>query len=233
MMDEYLSFPTNTLYTIDEVDKVPAPAFTICPRPSVKAFPSLPQTPTFQEFMDSSLSLKDVVSDILGNNPFWNYSTVNNESIIEISDSKFPHWVQTWKLQRYKCIILYFMQEVGIGENGNFMVIISGIEWSITNALPCYWKKRYRLDQEIASDNTFNFISNSSSNPGKKSRRLCSYMFLLENIDLIQNGIIYSHAFVSLTDLYRSRFSYTIRGKNSLFWTCLSPSKWLLPATPS
>ncbi|CAG0887400.1 unnamed protein product [Darwinula stevensoni] len=36
LVDEYQSFPTNTLHMIDNVNTVPPPAFTICPKPSLK-----------------------------------------------------------------------------------------------------------------------------------------------------------------------------------------------------
>ncbi|CAG0899572.1 unnamed protein product [Darwinula stevensoni] len=35
LIEEYLSFPTNTLYLIEDVEEIPAPAFTLCPKPSV------------------------------------------------------------------------------------------------------------------------------------------------------------------------------------------------------
>ena len=36
LVEEYQSFPTNTKYVFHDAEKVPAPAFTVCPKPSVE-----------------------------------------------------------------------------------------------------------------------------------------------------------------------------------------------------
>ena len=61
MVEEYLSFPTNTLYVIDEDNEITTPAFTICPRPSVKATITPQQETYIQNFQNASISFLDVV----------------------------------------------------------------------------------------------------------------------------------------------------------------------------
>ena len=64
MIDEYLSFPTNTLYVINNVITVPPPAFTICPKPSLKASSDRRTGATSDQlaaFMNASVSLTDLV----------------------------------------------------------------------------------------------------------------------------------------------------------------------------
>ncbi|CAG0887406.1 unnamed protein product, partial [Darwinula stevensoni] len=61
MIDEYLSFPTNTLYMTDYIGSIPAPAFTICPRPSLKAAFAREWSQNYKKFKDASLSLADFV----------------------------------------------------------------------------------------------------------------------------------------------------------------------------
>ena len=67
LVDEYMLFPTNTLYEIRNVEYVPSPAFTICPKPSLKFSGSLLESHmtkgsmTAEHFQNNSISLIDVV----------------------------------------------------------------------------------------------------------------------------------------------------------------------------
>ena len=82
MLDEYLSFPIDTVYKVEEVNELANPAFTICPRPSVK-YPFKPNYfRNVRDFKNISVSFQDVVTEA-----FWKYygkvneTTINGETI--------------------------------------------------------------------------------------------------------------------------------------------------------
>ena len=55
MVAEYLSFPITTVYTVEDKDMIPAPAFTVCPKMKERGKAT-------GEMIDvSSLNLSDVV----------------------------------------------------------------------------------------------------------------------------------------------------------------------------
>ena len=94
LLEEYLSFPTSTLHVLNDADKIPLPAFTICPKPSVKA--SLIKKSNysgskylnFNQFLNASVSLTEVVRRA----PFSaarvkNHSTSNGETTMSLLKS--------------------------------------------------------------------------------------------------------------------------------------------------
>ena len=66
VVEEYQSFPTNSLYTTENVISVDPPAFTICPKPSSKA--SIPKRDwnmynhVFKSFEDTSVYMLEFVN---------------------------------------------------------------------------------------------------------------------------------------------------------------------------
>ena len=98
LINDYLSYPTNTLYVIKNVEAVPAPAFTFCPKPStIDPLPQAIEKPKMQpgkrdaiymeKFQTMSVSLRQVIHK----SPRWwleeaNTSTTNGETIIHLKE---------------------------------------------------------------------------------------------------------------------------------------------------
>ena len=95
MVEEYLSFPTITLYAIEDVEKLPSPAFTICPKPSVSSSFEIAWNPqqnrwlgmkdaiSLEQFKNISVSFRDVVLN--HDEVFSDYSTISKETGMENS----------------------------------------------------------------------------------------------------------------------------------------------------
>ena len=97
LVEEYASFPTNTLYVIEDKEMVSAPAFTICPKPSARASSKISldllkdgkaakQWTIAENFNDIAPLFKDLIKI---DPPFesWirNASIINGETIMALS----------------------------------------------------------------------------------------------------------------------------------------------------
>ncbi|CAG0885161.1 unnamed protein product [Darwinula stevensoni] len=124
MLEEYQSFPTNTLYKIDDVEAVSAPAFTVCPKPSVKSSLANRKDLGFNASQNASVSLGEIVwFDNLRLQRPQNKSSANGETIIQISDGS-GHWTQRTfygkglfgpNLQYFKCFTLFLTKYILTG----------------------------------------------------------------------------------------------------------------------
>jgi hypothetical protein len=57
-----VSFPSGTSYTINEADKIQAPAFMVCPAPSTRACVAQADDGLFLNFTAVEVTLSDVVN---------------------------------------------------------------------------------------------------------------------------------------------------------------------------
>ena len=95
LVEEYLSFPTNTLYTKDEAERLEPPAFTFCPVPSIKAFAAWDEKAGlkgFQDYLNASVAFEAFVlqSPYIGSVMKANISTVNGEITRHLADGENP-----------------------------------------------------------------------------------------------------------------------------------------------
>ena len=104
LIEEYLLFPTVTLYVKEEYGKIPAPAFTFCPRPSVTTPipPGINADPQIEAFLNGStfaeafnkvsVSLHQVIVEAPNND--WldieHNVTVNGETIMNLRSGESP-----------------------------------------------------------------------------------------------------------------------------------------------
>ncbi|CAG0907502.1 unnamed protein product, partial [Darwinula stevensoni] len=127
LVDEYESFPTNTLYKIENVNTVPPPAFTICPKPSLKASEERMtggKIDQLEEFAKVTVPLTDLVRLIPTNskpaNP-PNGSFTSQETIIPLENDK-GYWNERifYDLEDvtgyYKCFTLYLKEELPVAK---------------------------------------------------------------------------------------------------------------------
>ncbi|CAG0900262.1 unnamed protein product [Darwinula stevensoni] len=124
MLEEYQSFPTNTLYQMDDVEGVSAPAFTVCPKPSVKSSLANRKDLGFNMSQSASVSLEEIVwFETLPFRRLQNRSSANGETIIQISDGS-GHWTQRTfygkglfgpNLQYFKCFTLFLRKYIQTG----------------------------------------------------------------------------------------------------------------------
>ncbi|CAG0900377.1 unnamed protein product [Darwinula stevensoni] len=140
LIEEYLLVPTNTLYVIEDADKIPAPAFTFCPRPSVtKQFPPrMFKWEEIREFLNGStyaeafnkisVSLHQLIVEAPNND--WldleDKVTVNGETIMSLR-SGMGHWSERIYPEKYigneelggylyfKCFTLHLKREIPTG----------------------------------------------------------------------------------------------------------------------
>ena len=107
---EYLSHPASTLFVMKDMDFVPAPAFTFCPRPSlssnalgrqsgsssVNPFLIMPNSTVTDSFKKLALSMEELflqVDDYFINVNDWifeveNTSTINGETIMHLANGE-------------------------------------------------------------------------------------------------------------------------------------------------
>ncbi|CAG0893853.1 unnamed protein product [Darwinula stevensoni] len=100
LVEEYASFPTNTLYVIEDTETVRAPAFTICPKPSARANSKFSletwkdektakQSTIAEKFNDIFIPFEDLIKiDPLFKSWIRNTSTMNGETIMTLSQIK-------------------------------------------------------------------------------------------------------------------------------------------------
>ncbi|CAG0899127.1 unnamed protein product [Darwinula stevensoni] len=131
-VEEYASFPTNTLYTMNEGAGTRAPAFTFCPKPSVKAAFAgdvdsvIAKGSTIaEEFRNVSVPLRDMVLEAPSPGmSFEGNSTVNGETTYHIwSDG--GHWSERtfWGMNfnhplggfYFKCFTLFLNEDMLTG----------------------------------------------------------------------------------------------------------------------
>ena len=95
IVEEYQSFPTNTLYTAEDVTSIDPPAFTVCPKPSLNTsvgdWEKRSKYLYFKNFKDYSVSLFDFVERApIRAKPgdSMNGSTADRESIIPLPNGE-------------------------------------------------------------------------------------------------------------------------------------------------
>ncbi|CAG0886449.1 unnamed protein product [Darwinula stevensoni] len=147
LIEEYLSFPTNTLYVIEDVEKIPTPAFTFCPKPSVKSrFPPnlnssykvdafLGGTTFAEKFKQLAITLHQLIraphnSDWLDD---FESSTVNGETIRSLSSG-------------------YWSERIFLGENSTNNDM-GGYHYFM--CFTFHWKKKLSTGSRSCKENFF------------------------------------------------------------------------------
>ncbi|CAG0896072.1 unnamed protein product [Darwinula stevensoni] len=123
-IEEYKS-PARTLYTVDDVESIAAPAFTVCPKPSGNTFNN---TPGLKYFNATSVSLRDVISKAPGPELSSTTTTRINREAITRSVNGVGHWRERtfWETTGggkggvfFKCFTLFLKENVTMGRRNS------------------------------------------------------------------------------------------------------------------
>ncbi|CAG0895364.1 unnamed protein product [Darwinula stevensoni] len=124
LIEEYASFPIITLHDTETFEEVPAPAFTICPKPSLKASFHGNADDRFSALESASVSLTEVISHAPydGLN-FSKVPPVNGETIFHLANSNGSWSERTfWEVRDerkspdiFKCFTLALKEKMPTG----------------------------------------------------------------------------------------------------------------------
>ncbi|CAG0898104.1 unnamed protein product [Darwinula stevensoni] len=137
LIEEYQSLPTNTVYVIEDVEMIPAPAFTFCPKPSTLGrFPDylimstqwrleLKTSTYIEKFQNISIPLLRLFEVApKGWLRVANESIINGETIFQLDG--VGHWSERTFLGNFeekdfpyyfKCFSIFPKREITVGEN--------------------------------------------------------------------------------------------------------------------
>ena len=173
LIEEYLSFPTNTLYLIKYVDEVESPAFTFCPKPPVR-HSSIPVMDPY-EFLKWNMEEKITIAENFKNASvsFWNVLKYGPDVYLKPTDDLPPndvelvecehfqfHYENDW-FKRIASVMGFLLhtllsQIIPHGESEplwKYAPVNSYTAVAISNVSRCLWEKRFAPDQHSAPTN--------------------------------------------------------------------------------